>query len=314
MLVGHLDQPTTFETLLHHNVWQKALTWIQEHRQDIPKNGEYEIDGQDLRALVQTVQVKAEAERAFESHRREIDLQCCFTGYETIAWAPTDSLTVNTEYDSKNDYVLYDVPSSTTVITMTPGTFAIFFPEDGHLPALNGAGSRKVVIKINQDLLTGQFTTLGPFELTISTVTGAENFSSWKRRGRFDRTNKNISLHNFPLSAAETPIAIGSNKAVHLANFGRTVANEDVPRLLAEQGYRPSSHAWLLELNAVHPTLMDDHVMIHHDSVMTKPWLGPERVSEVICLHNDKGIRRLRTHYADTNWGPHIWFVVEKIN
>ncbi|HLD25536.1 MAG TPA: YhcH/YjgK/YiaL family protein [Candidatus Andersenbacteria bacterium] len=154
MLLGYLNQPKTFAPFLKHSAWGKALTWIREHHHNIPDDGEYPILGQEMRALVQTVRVKPEAERAFESHQQFFDLQYCFTGGEHIGWAPTSILTVSTEYDKARDVALYTVPTMHAVIHVRRGAFAIFLEDDGHLPGLTGDGVRKVVIKIHRDLLS----------------------------------------------------------------------------------------------------------------------------------------------------------------
>lgn len=155
MLLGTLDQPGTYQLLLNHGAWMKALNWLQERRDKLPNDGEYELEGHDLRAIVQTVNLQPRSERLFEAHRREIDLQCCFTGSETIEWISVEALTARTEYDDKKDFTLYDVLPVATAIHMTPGTFAIFFPGDGHMPGSKAEHdqTRKVVIKINTDLL-----------------------------------------------------------------------------------------------------------------------------------------------------------------
>jgi hypothetical protein len=154
-----------------------------------------------------------------------------------------------------------------------------------------------------------KITILGPFEVPLDydqLVT--EGFNPLISRGRFDRANrKDINPHNFPI-----PIVLRgrSVKNVFLVNVGRPLPNDQVPADLAELGYRSVRPEWVLALNAGYPYLMDDHIIITAQT----PWIGREDAPEVICLHKDNGKRRLRTHYADTIWGPHIWFAVEVIN
>ncbi len=133
-----------------------VFDWLQSHRDKPPKDGEYEIAGHDLRAIVQTIDLKPRSERVFEAHQREIDLHCCFTGSEIIEWAPVDTLKARTEYDAEKDFTLYDSPDAAAAIHMKPGDFAIFFPEDGHMPGIiaDRGHTRKVVLKINIDLLS----------------------------------------------------------------------------------------------------------------------------------------------------------------
>jgi YhcH/YjgK/YiaL family protein len=314
MFLGNLDQPGTYQTLLSHGTWTKALKWLREHRERLPEDGEYELDGHDFRAIVQTVNTQPRTKRVFEAHQLEIDLQCCFRGSELIEWAPLNTLQARGEYNTEKDYTLYDVPLSATTLRttlrMTPGTFAIFFPADGHMPGIKAEHdqTRKVVIKVNTGLLAGKLATLGPFEVTVDYEQREEAiFNTLVANGRFDRVNaEDINHRNFPFSPITRRRVI---KEVLLLNFGRSVANDQTPDELAKVGYQSVKSEWVLALNAQYPTLMDEHIIITTDT----PWTGREDAPEVICLHKDNNKRRLRTHYADTVWGSHIWFAVERL-
>lgn len=155
MLVGHLDHPETFASLLSHPVWQEAFTWIHKHRVNIPEDHEYLLRDRSLRAIVQSPQLKSRDERQFEAHRREIDLQVCLAGDEVIEWTPAASLTVSEPYNAELDCELFTSPPAATRIVMTPGTCAVFFPGDAHSPGIrhDAEQTRKVVVKINRALL-----------------------------------------------------------------------------------------------------------------------------------------------------------------
>lgn len=310
MLVGSLYEPETYQTLLNHGPWETAFQWLNEHRRGLPADGEYPLLGDDMRAIVQTVALKKQEECVFESHRREIDLQCCFDGDEMISWAPAGILSPKTEYDAENDFTLYEPPAYRTTVRMTPGIFAVFFPVDGHMPGigLEGTHTRKVVIKINTELFTDKPAVLGPFETAIAPGKSVETlFDGLIAGGQFDKVNRvDIAHENFPFS---TTIQAREVKQIYLVNFSVAVHNDDAPRKLAKLGYRPVMPGWVLALNAQYPKLMNEHIIITTET----SWIGREDAPEVICLHKDAGKRRLRTHYADTNWGPHIWFACEKI-
>lgn len=309
MLVGHLNNPGTYISLLTHPVWQQAFAWLKQQSPALPAtDGVHELQGHDLRAMVQTVTTEPRARRNFEAHQREIDLQVCFAGSEIIEWAPLDVLIPKTTYDHQKDYTLFDPPQHATNIHMVPGTFAVFFPSDGHRPGISYADetTRKVVIKVNKELLLGRPTILGPYDASIALETSSEaTFQALILKGLLDRISSDVNLKNFPFTSMGTH----SKKPVWLVNFGRSVFNDDVPKELLQLGFRPVAPQWVLALNATHPTLMDDYIILTTET----PWIGREGVAEAICLHKDAGKRRLRTHYTDTNWGPHIWFAAERI-
>lgn len=156
IILGNLTKPDTYQELMEHEVWRRVFVWLHAHQDALPEDGEYEVDGRDVRAIVQTLETKPRSERVFEAHRREIDLQYCYAGSEIIECAPEETLQeVQQEYDAAKDVSLYTAPASAQRIHMTPGSFVIFFPGDAHMPGIvsRDPQTRKVVVKINADLV-----------------------------------------------------------------------------------------------------------------------------------------------------------------
>ena len=92
-----------------------------------------------------------------EAHRKYIDVQVLLQGRETIDWYPLDGLNVKTPYDPATDVEFYHRPETLpTRILLTPGTFAVFFPQDAHSPQIVAGQPefvKKTVVKIGVDLL-----------------------------------------------------------------------------------------------------------------------------------------------------------------
>ncbi len=112
------------------------------------------IQGDDLFINVQEAPAKTRKEARFETHRRMIDIQVPFNGSEEYGWAPAASLPRAT-YDEAIDMTLHDPATpktpedvAHTYFSLRPGQFAIFFPEDGHAPAITPTGLRKAIIKV----------------------------------------------------------------------------------------------------------------------------------------------------------------------
>lgn len=84
----------------------------------------------------------------FECHNKNIDIQLCIDGVETIGWKPRERCVIpNGEYNSEKDVQFYhDAPD--TFFQLTDGQFAIFFPEDVHAPMIGEGNIRKLVIKV----------------------------------------------------------------------------------------------------------------------------------------------------------------------
>jgi biofilm protein TabA len=147
-----------FDTLTHSARYRdldprlaKAFAWLEQFSPDQP-DGRVDIEGDEVFALVQSYETVNPAERKFESHRKYADLQYIAAGDETMYYAPLATLSAATEYDSVKDFTLYSEPAGSTPLRMIPGSFAVFYPQDGHKPgcvASAPARVKKVVIKIS---------------------------------------------------------------------------------------------------------------------------------------------------------------------
>lgn len=155
MLLGHIHTLNTYEPFLQHPVWQKVLAWLNTEAPKL-QNGEYEIDGRNIYAPISIVQPIPRQEAKYEAHRQYIDIHYCLEGGEIIEWAPVETLTPTMEFNTEKDYCLYESPAKATSLLITPGTFAIFFPADAHMPKISDGQNReirKVVVKIKIDIL-----------------------------------------------------------------------------------------------------------------------------------------------------------------
>ena len=131
--------------------FKKAFDFIRTVN-ETTKVGRHEIDGDDIYGLVQKYTTKPEKDGKFEAHRKYIDVQYVHTGRETILWAPIASLKdVIMEFDEKQDAALWSLVPNATPLRMNPGQFAIFYPEDGHVPCCEWDKPMevlKVVVKV----------------------------------------------------------------------------------------------------------------------------------------------------------------------
>jgi biofilm protein TabA len=116
-------------------------------------NGRYELDGDNVYAMVQRYTTKPSAKGVFEAHRKYIDVQFVFAGRETILWAPLSALEAKTTepYKEDGDYALFALVPTATPLRLGPHQLAILFPEDGHVPCCEWDGPcevTKVVVKV----------------------------------------------------------------------------------------------------------------------------------------------------------------------
>ena len=127
-----------------------GLKWLGKFSPDAAV-GRYDIDGDDIFALVQSYDTVPSLEKRYESHRVYADIQYVAEGSELIYYAPIAGLRPTIAYDEVKDYLLYSDPAAATPLLLEPGSFAIFFAQDGHKPGCvykAAARIKKVVVKV----------------------------------------------------------------------------------------------------------------------------------------------------------------------
>ena len=120
--------------------------------------GKYLIQGNDLFAGVDSYNTKARDIAKLETHRKYVDIQVLISGSEIFEVFQKQELTVSEPYNPEKDAEFYQVPAKPRMqITMEPGQFIVFFPEDAHMPCLMTGITpqpvKKVVIKLAVELL-----------------------------------------------------------------------------------------------------------------------------------------------------------------
>ncbi|MFH1477370.1 MAG: YhcH/YjgK/YiaL family protein [Verrucomicrobiota bacterium] len=152
------DKTSNWQNYFPKNkIWQKVFAFVKKCSVDI-EPGRYAIAGEDAYASVFSYATKPPKEGVYEAHRKQIDVQLLLKGRELVYATDIDGLAVKTEYNEAKDCILFNDPERLPgAAPLTEGFFAVFFPNDAHMPSLNyGASSenvKKIVVKINTALL-----------------------------------------------------------------------------------------------------------------------------------------------------------------
>lgn len=112
--------------------------------------GKYEIDGENIFAIVQEYQTLDAVNEQMEAHKKYIDVQYMIDGNEQVGLAILKGLVPSTAYDEATDFMLFSEPPS-FFSKLESGMFMIFFPTDLHMPCIKINEStivKKVVIKV----------------------------------------------------------------------------------------------------------------------------------------------------------------------
>jgi len=136
-----------------HPRFAAAFAWLAQPTNLALADGRYELEGDQLFALVQSGATRDPGVARFESHRRYIDIQVVIAGGEVMEWTPVEGLAEHVAYSEAKDIRFHVEPErlASRVVVM-PGEFTVFFPEDGHKPCCHlgvvPSEFRKIVIKI----------------------------------------------------------------------------------------------------------------------------------------------------------------------
>jgi biofilm protein TabA len=152
MILDTIANAKKYEVL--HKSFKKAFDFIRESDLKTMEVGRYEIDGDNIFALVQGYTSKAVEEKQFEAHRDYIDIQYMISGSEMMGYTTPGYLTVTSEYNPDNDVELYS-HTAFTECELDAEDFAVFYPEDPHMPGCSISGKdvgevKKLVLKIRK--------------------------------------------------------------------------------------------------------------------------------------------------------------------
>ena len=148
MVIDTLANSNRYEAL--HPRFKAAFDFLRRADiADLPP-GRIDLDGDTLFALPQTYETKPVAEGKLEAHRKYIDIQFIADGQEAIGYAPLADQPIAQPYDGEKDIAFYDGEACFT--QLRKGMFAIFFPQDAHLPSRfvdTPSVVKKIVIKLS---------------------------------------------------------------------------------------------------------------------------------------------------------------------
>lgn len=106
-----------------------------------------ELRGRDLFVKIAQTKPKKKEDAKLEGHERYIDIQIPLSDTEIMGYASVKHCVPLDSYDAEKDVTFFEGLAD-SYIAVTPGMFAIFFPQDGHAPEISTKGVKKAVIKV----------------------------------------------------------------------------------------------------------------------------------------------------------------------
>jgi YhcH/YjgK/YiaL family protein len=129
--------------------FEKGFKYLTETDMANLTDGRYDIDGDNVFVLISSYDTKNPAEKLPEAHRKYADIQYMISGCEKIGYANLEAQKITKEYNEEKDIIFYDEISF--YIKMDEGKFALFLPDDIHMPGIVDGEVKKVkkaVVKV----------------------------------------------------------------------------------------------------------------------------------------------------------------------
>lgn len=147
MVIDRLENLERYVSL--HPLFPQISHFIKEHDLLSLTPGRVILQEDKLWVNVDQAAPKKRQEALLEAHRKFIDIQIPLTATEEMGYTPLAHCTAEAvPYDEERDIVFFSSPVE-TYLSVSPGMFTIFFPEDGHAPAITEQGVRKLIFKIS---------------------------------------------------------------------------------------------------------------------------------------------------------------------
>jgi YhcH/YjgK/YiaL family protein len=147
MIVDNIKNASKYYNL--GDKYKKALEYIVACDFSQMDAGRYDIEGDDIFALVQNYTSKNHEDGRMEAHQKYIDIQYVVEGNERIGLTDINDVKISDIYDEEKDVEFYEGEYDS--LKAKANTFFIFEPGELHMPGLIDEMAdemKKVVIKI----------------------------------------------------------------------------------------------------------------------------------------------------------------------
>jgi len=145
MIIDSLTNLGKYVALNPH--FQTVVDYLAANDLKTKPEGKEFIDGEALFVNFSMAKGKTAEMAKLETHDKMIDIQIPLSGPETMGYTPRVDLP-EVEYDSAKDISFYE-GAAQQYVTVYPGMFAIFFPQDGHAPCISDEKMiQKVIFKV----------------------------------------------------------------------------------------------------------------------------------------------------------------------
>jgi len=128
--------------------FEKAAKFLQHSELNQHAMGKHEIDGDRVFAIVENTVGRDKKDAQLEAHEQYIDIQLVLKGIDNMGWKPTSACKQISQAYNLNADIKFFADEPEIFLPVSAGMFAIFFPNDAHMPLISSEHLHKVVVKI----------------------------------------------------------------------------------------------------------------------------------------------------------------------
>ena len=128
---------------------EKAFKYLEETDLAKLEVGKFEVDGKNIYVMVSEYETRKLEAGKWEAHKNYLDIQCMISGKEKMGYANISAMKTKIEYNVEKDIVFLDGEGD--YVAVNEGMFALFAPEDAHMPGIMAEKQqnvKKIVVKI----------------------------------------------------------------------------------------------------------------------------------------------------------------------
>ena len=146
MIIDTIENLGKYVTL--NPLFADVVEFLKNNNLQTIEEGKHFIKDKDLFVNIQVAKGKTQEAAVLETHIEMIDIQIPITCEETFGYTPLCDLP-DFEYNAEKDITKYGDTKAQTYVTVKPGQFVIFFPQDGHAPCIiNQPEIKKAIFKV----------------------------------------------------------------------------------------------------------------------------------------------------------------------
>lgn len=132
MIYDKIDNIETYKGL-SEDIYE-GLMFLKNATTDLV-NGVHEINPR-VKAIVSEYETKPVNENGYEAHRKFVDIQYLLKGSEINFCMPVEKLIETMPYNEGIDAAFFKADMRVLELSLGDGYFAIYYPQDGHMPGL----------------------------------------------------------------------------------------------------------------------------------------------------------------------------------